>query len=517
MPAEPSAGIREVAIQRWIAVGVAALYTALTIAVALTKRPWSDEGWFANAPFTLVTKGWMGTTALEPAGFLEGINQYTYWVMPLHLLLQAAWYKIFGFSLLSMRSISLVFGLVALVSWFLIMKSFSGSNNVGLLAAALLALDYNFIMSSSFGRMDLMCASLGAAGLASYLTIRKRNLTLAVTVSNCLVVASGMTHHLGILPFFGLIFLILSFDRKRLQWRHLGYAITPYVLALVAWSFYILKSPRLFIAQLSGNATTGNRLGSLKNPLMGLSREITERYFTGFGLGPHSMGHSGPIRLKVIILLTYVVAFLGVLMVGEIRKHRGYRTLLILAAMFFTTLAIWDGQKETWYLIHVIPAYTAILAVWITWCWNKRFAPKWLLVAAVVGFVGLQLGGVLQRIRLDNYHRSYLPAVDFLRSKGNNGQLIMGSSELGFGLGSFDHLVDDSRLGFYSGKKADFIVVEEVYKSQIDAYETKRPDLYRYINSMLTNEYQKIYDHELYQIYARRESQPEQSSAQGAH
>jgi hypothetical protein len=496
---------KEDAAYRWLAVGIGSAYVALVLAAAVTKRPWADEGWFANAPYTLITKGWLGTTALEPTGFLKGINQYTYWVMPLHLLLQAAWYKIFGFSLLSMRSISLVFGLVALVSWFLIMRSLSGSSRLGFLTAALLAFDYNFIMSSSFGRMDLMCASLGAASLASYLLLRERNLTWAIVVSNCLVVASGMTHHLGILAFLGLLYLILAFDRKRLQWRHLALALIPYVLALAGWGFYISKSPDLFLIQFKGNAATGNRLGALTSPLAGLRREITVRYFTAFGLGPHSAGHSGPIRLKVLILLMYVTALLGTLLVSEIRKQKVSRTLLVLGLIFFVTLSIWDGQKETWYLIHVIPIYTAILAIWISWCWQN--VPKWLAVIALCGFLGLQLGGVLLRIRIDNYHRSYLPAVDFLKTNAGNGQLIMGSSELGFGLQSFDHLVDDSRLGFYSGKKPDFVVVEEVYRSQMEADEKQRPEVYRHVSSMLRDEYQKVYDHELYEIYARRKLQ----------
>ena len=103
---------------RWLVLVAAGAFIVLSVATSLTKRPWSDEGWFANAPLNLVTKGFMGTTVIEQAGrpFLNGIDRFTYWVMPLHLLLQAAFYKIFGFSLLTMRSLSLLFGLLALGS-----------------------------------------------------------------------------------------------------------------------------------------------------------------------------------------------------------------------------------------------------------------------------------------------------------------------------------------------------------------------------------------------------------------
>jgi hypothetical protein len=79
----------------------------------------------------------------------------------------------------------------------------------------------------------------------------------------------------------------------------------------------------------------------------------------------------------------------------------------------------------------------------------------------------------------------------------------MASAELGFGLGSFNGLLDDPKLGFFSGKRPDFIVVEEVYRSEIDACQTKFPERYKYANKLLSQEYQKIYDHENYQIFAR--------------
>jgi 4-amino-4-deoxy-L-arabinose transferase-like glycosyltransferase len=502
--ADPKLGIR--GTWRWLVLAAVCLYVVLSIASSLTKRPWSDEGWFANAPWNLVTKGWMGTTVVEQASqpFLNGVDRYTYWVMPFHLILQAAMYKIFGFSLLTMRSLSLIFGLMALGSWFLIMKALSQSNTVAALTVVLLALDYNFVMSSSFGRVDMMCAGLGSAGLAAYLALRERNLTYAILLGNCFVVASGMTHHLGILALFGLIFLVLFFDRKQLKWRHLLVALIPYLIAATAWSFYILQSPQLFLTQFRGNATADNRLGALTAPLAGLHREITERYLIGFGLGPHSQGNTGPIRLKALILLAYVVAIVGALLIKDIRSKKSYQALLILAALYFALLTIWDNQKLTWYLIHVIPVYTAILAVFVVWCWRQRFVPRWLLGACMFAFMSLQLGGVLQRIRLDPYHKSFAPAIDFLKKNVQGDQVIMASAELGFGMGNFDHLIDDSRLGFYSGKKPDFIVIEEVYRSEIDSFKNRRPELYQFIQSRLTNDYTKVYDQNLYEIYARR-------------
>src|SRR5581483_11492897 len=111
-----------------------------------------------------------------------GLARHTYWVMPLHLLLQAAVYKVFGFSLFTLRGISIVWALGALVSWFFIVRVLTRNSGTAALAAALLGTDYVFILRAADGRMDMMSASLAYAGLAAYLLLRNRSLSLAILV-----------------------------------------------------------------------------------------------------------------------------------------------------------------------------------------------------------------------------------------------------------------------------------------------------------------------------------------------
>ena len=482
------------------------LFVSLSVLSARTKRPWSDEGWFANAPLTLITKGYLGTTAMETANYawLKGLNRYTYWTVPLHLIVQAGAYKVFGFSLFTLRSISLVFGLVALVSWFVIVRALGGSNEAGLLTVLFLAVDYNFVMASSFGRMDMMCAALGSAGLACYLALRERNFGLSLFLSHCLIVASGLTHHFGILWLIGNIFLVLYFDRKKLKVRHLGLVSIPYLVGAFAWGLYILQSPALFLSQFTGNAASDNRLAALTSPFRTIAREITERYFVAFGLGPHSVGHSGLIKLKAVILLIYVIAIIGFISTKELRKDRNARALLILTGIFFLVMSLWDGQKLTWYLIHIIPLFTGIVAVCLNHLRQRGPVMRVAFGLVVLGISVFQIGAVLMRARVNSYRDSYLPAVAFLKSQMHPDSLIMGSAELGFGLNSFDQVIDDSRLGFASGKKPTFIVVEEVYTTEFEGLKTKYPEIYRFIGNRLSKEYELAYDHEFYQIYKQR-------------
>jgi hypothetical protein len=315
-----------------------------------------------------------------------------------------------------------------------------------------------------------------------------------------------LTHPNGGVAFFtGLLFLTLYFDRARLDWRHLGLAAIPYAVGAIGWGAYILQSPSDFVAQFTANASTGGRMSGLTSPLAAIRNEITLRYLTAFGLGGHTAGTSGPVWVKSFVLLAYVVALAGCLSVRSLRVHRGYRALLILTGIFFVVLTFFDGQKLSFYLVHIIPLYTALLAAFIYWCYSTRFLPAWTLVLVVCGLLAIQTGGILYRMKLNAYQKSYMAAVNFLKANSTGDTKIMGSAVLGFGMG-YERINDDVRFGFNTGKRADFLVVNDVYEETIKHYRAggEGVELAQHVNHLLTQEYELVYDRNFYQIYARR-------------
>src|SRR5580704_11798346 len=161
--------------QKVLLLAIAAVFLVATITVARTRAPWCDEAWIASPGFNLAVHGKLATTVLafapdDPKTF--GLEEHTYWIMPLQLMLQGGWYKVFGFSLFAMRSLSMVWGLVALWSWFLIMRALTDDVRVAILTVGLLATDFVFVMRAADGRMDMMSAALGFAALAAYLVLR---------------------------------------------------------------------------------------------------------------------------------------------------------------------------------------------------------------------------------------------------------------------------------------------------------------------------------------------------------
>src|SRR5262245_60899928 len=290
------------------------LFVTIALISALTTIPAPNDALFANASYNLYKHGFMGTTVVEHniSKYYQGIDRHTYWVMPLYLLLQSLWFKIFGFSLLTTRSLGFILSIFMLFAWFIIVSKLTGSRRIALLAIALLACDFWFMKESATGRgVDIMSAALGTTGIACYLLFRERNFNIAILLSNTFMAMSGLTHWFGLAWFCGLIFIILHFDRSKIRLKHIAIAAVPYLIGAGLWGNYILKSPADFYAQFTGNAADSGRLGGLMNPLSGLVREAMLRYRMAYGLGPHTEGHGFLPTLKVFVLFAYLAGIFG--------------------------------------------------------------------------------------------------------------------------------------------------------------------------------------------------------------
>ena len=188
------------------------VFAAVTVVVYLlsagaearTKCPWWDEGSLARPAYNLAFNGFLGDPLTDSVrNFREplpsGLGKYMYWMPPLYFLALAGWFKLLGFSLFVARSLSIVWGLVLLGSWYSIVKSLTAHRGVALLCTALIAADYSVLISCTNVRADAMSAALGCAGLALYLRLRGRNLSHAVFAGAGLAAASLLTHPLGLI------------------------------------------------------------------------------------------------------------------------------------------------------------------------------------------------------------------------------------------------------------------------------------------------------------------------------
>jgi 4-amino-4-deoxy-L-arabinose transferase-like glycosyltransferase len=490
-----------------------ALYGLLASWQARTGYAWDNEAWFADPALNLLNKGFMGTTILESKGtWMEGLDRHTYWILPLHVLAQVGWYKIFGFSLLTLRTFSIVCGLLLLCAWYSLMSRLFRDLRIALLTVGLLAVDTHFLSVAALGRMDVMCAGLGWAGCAAYVCLRERNLWAALLLGNVLVAASCFTHPCGVLYFIALSVLTLCYDRSRLGLRKIVVAAAPYAMGVSAWGVYILQNPAQFWSQFSGNASgiasefTGmNRWAGLRSPFGAFFWEV-RRYLGAFDWYVATTFWE---RFQVSILALYALGIVAALCTPSIRRKPGSQVLLSGGFLFFFLMAVFEGLKSSPYIVHTLPIAAALLAVSLAsflWADGSGHRPPWTRRAAVailIAFLGLQLFYGIENNRMPRKQWDYAAMLGFLKNHATPSSQIVGGAELAFQLGFSANLIDDPRLGYYSGKRPDFIVANSVYRGWFKQSQARYPEIYRHIQQVLSTSYQEVFHNASYTVYQR--------------
>ena len=475
-----------------------AVYLVLALMQASTKRPWSDEGWFASPAFNLAYHGFMGTTVLYNPR-LPRIQQNTYWILPLYLVSLAAWFKVTGFGLVSMRMLSAVFGAVAIGSWCAIAQKLTRDPLTATVAAVLLSTDYLFVNIGTLGRPDMMCAGWGSLALALYLCLREHGFGRAFFWANVAMACCFFTHPNAILYAALFVLLIWLYDRNNLRIQTLALGALPYLAGAGMWLVYIAKDPSAFRAQLTGNADEHGRFGNFVHPLMAIKAEIMERYLITYGLGPHETGHAGPIFLKAFVLVCYLAAILLCLLVPSIRRRPGTKVALAMLGIVFLIQCFFN-QKLSWYLAHIIPLYTLVLAIAFVAIWSRD---RFLRVCAAVTFIallGVQIGGSLYLAKTNTYRKQYTPLMAFLNRLPPQ-QSIYGSAAIEFGLQDRERLLDDVTFGYYTHREPNYIVMDSIYEEALEGLKYNDPTAYKADQAKLKNA-RKIYDQDGFQVYA---------------
>ncbi|MFB3776908.1 MAG: ArnT family glycosyltransferase [Bryobacteraceae bacterium] len=498
--------MRRISVGSWILIAATVFYLSLSVAVAFTKAPWADEGWIAAPAYNLMTNGSMGTPSLEPTGSnlnanLKGINEYTYTIMPLHVLMQAAWFKVFGFGLLSMRAISTAWGLVVLVSLFVIVEKLTRNRVLASLALLMTAIDFTFIDGAADGRMDMMCAGLNFGALACYLAWREEHFERAILAGHCLIAAALFTHPNGLLGGAGLVFLTIWLDRGRLRPRHL-YALLPYVAGALGWGAYILQRPDYFWAQFRANAGVGSgaRFAGVLDPHGAVLKELFVRYVAHYGWKYFWMPYIG--KATILVPAFYWLALFTLIAGIRAKQAPGGREIPLLAALYLICMTFLVGFKAPIYLVHIIPLYAAVFVLWL-----ERFPRTRGSIACgaaiVITLVSLHVKTLVGQIRADDYGKGYVPTVAYLKQHAGEDAAIMGDSTLGFAL-PYRRIVDDARLGYYSGKRTPYIVVDFWYQHWWEGFGADQAAVAAHIRRVLTEEHDLVFQAGSYRIYKRK-------------
>jgi hypothetical protein len=477
--------------------GIALVFAAITIGVILARSPWWDEGQLADPAHTLAQYGYLGSRIMSGNGHpmvreFVAYDRYTYWTLPLYLVVLAGWIKLVGFSFVSIRLLSALCGAGLICAGASLTTRLTGSRLSGMLAALFLATDYTVVLSAATARMDIMAAVLGFGGIAAYVALRERNIRVASFSGGCLTAAACFAHPVGAVHAGGLLLTAIFLDHKRLRWMDFASAITPYLIFTALWGLYIAQAPDIFLSQIHAHA--GYRMRGLSSPARAILTDAAKRYLTYFT--PEARGG----QFKLVILLTYWAGILLAALVPALRRARGVLLLLSLSGLYYVELALLDGSRFPHYMVHVIAMWALLLAAITGFAISNKLVPAPLLSLFLCGFVLLQICGNAIKIWQNTYRNEYLPMIGFVLNHSNSRSLVMGPSQLQFGLND-RKLVDDARLGGLSGLSPDIIVLDQFHRAPHIFSETQEPDMARNVSEMLTKRFYLAATYGDYQVY----------------
>jgi hypothetical protein len=484
-------------------------FLILTLILAATRSPQSDEGHFANAGAALASRGRFVMPMWTP--WISTLDQRVYANMPLYFLTLGAWFKTFGVGWMTLRALSVLFGVMLVVSWLSILRSVSHERGTFVAGLVLVGLNYDLINLSS-ARYDVMTAALSAAGIALYLVMRERSLERALLVANTCLAGACLTHPYALFGMLGLATFVLALDLRALRFRHLVLSAAPYVVALVCWGAYIARDPAMFRAQFAENAS--GRLQARLSPVGMISAEIRERYLGRFaGWRP---GAPPLMRVKVLLLVAYLGGIVGCLSIRSLRTNPRARALVAFTLLSLLLLTVADAHRWYVYLIYVLPPVALCLALTTGEIrkhggWRRRAANAGLAAYALFG-----VASVAYRARLDVHHRAFLPTVDYLKSHLREDELVMAGGEFGLGLDFEKHVLDDPWIGFRNHRVPDYVVLSSERRSTLEDLMAAHADFRRYVDSLrtrLTPVFQSKAGNVEYEVLGRQDAESAASSA----
>jgi 4-amino-4-deoxy-L-arabinose transferase-like glycosyltransferase len=324
---------------------------------------------------------------------------------PIYYLILKFWTSVFGFSEISLRIPSVIFGILTIYVVYLIGKKLI-NKKVGLIASALLATSGLHVYYSQEARMYALVTLL--ISYLVYLFLNKKWLLFSITL-----LLIGLTDYIAlfIIPVFWII------DKK--LWKKLAIAHLPLVLGFAVWS-------PVFIKQLnSGVSIKGsnwwNTLGTptFKNilliPIKFIFGRITidNKIIYGVVSGAAALFYGAlmllrrPLKdhpLKVIWFWFSIPIALGIVISFFVPTLTYFRYLYTIPAFYLLVASGLTQLKGVWFKLALGLALLINIGSTCTYLFNSRFHREdWRAAAGAIGSKKIILPGNSQKEALIYY------------------------------------------------------------------------------------------------------------------
>ncbi len=372
------------AILGWL--GLTGCYALVTLPLLLRYPPvWPDEALFASPSDSLARGSGMGTPVL--AGFIPGMDRYTFWLPPGYFLALAALFRIFHpvNQVLVMRLFSWALGAALLGICWHILRRISPRSGMVWLSLLLLATHATLIRAANLGRMDMLTLVCGTASVALYLEFLEREGSRWAAGAGFFAGLAFLCHPAGAVFLAALVANHLkSAGLKSLAKPQARLFFGSFLLPLVPWLIYLLRAPGLFLLQFGGQL---NRKASATGTL--LIHEPATRWLIR-PLQFAEWGPKGPLTFSdVLFVFVFLVAVLLLAFSGREKTRASVLGLWVLAGYCLNLATL-----EDWYPIYFVVPMVLLLgwgAASTQYPWARAIGVAALLVGIAWNVVQAEL------------------------------------------------------------------------------------------------------------------------------
>jgi hypothetical protein len=224
--------------------------------------------------------------------------------------------------------------------------------------------------------------------------------------------------------------------------------------------------------------------------------EVT-RYASAYGL----FNAHGIKLVRILLPVSYLASIVFCVLSKDLRRRSA--VLLMMFVAISLTLVFLEGAKQGWYLVHLSPLFCAFLALSMHRLWTSGNILARMIASAQALIVVLGVMSLAYIASNRNLEVLYRPTVAFLNAHVEPGDMVFARSEFYFGLNCRTCLRDDTNLGELSGRRAQYIVIDQDYTDHLMDLRAKSPATYRDIEERLNTEYREVFRNSNYQVLRR--------------
>ncbi|MCL5073274.1 MAG: glycosyltransferase family 39 protein [Actinobacteria bacterium] len=396
------------------------IFLGLNLSHLLEFTPiWPDESIFGDVAFNLLKMGQISTELWK--GIFLGVTQHAFWYPPIFFYLLAFWFRIFGFSIISQRYLSLFISILFITIFFICSRFLIGKEipklsktKVSLfsfLGSLFLIVDPTFLRSATISRPEILVLTLvtcSAMLVIKFLDskIKAPLKIILMVISGLLIGISMLIHFLAGIFFLSFVLYLMFLSPKKIISEKRYYFIVAALVPIVIWILTILPELNILRSQLG---------------VVAQGRNLTPNWLNlSFTVLPPL--HRAVFLIYLIITLTFFTICL------LIKKSNLILIGLILGASW---IFAYYGQIE-WYAVYITPLIYLTLILMLVLLNNY----KKIIFFKDLKFLPTSILVVLFFIDLNNYinyatdsaDKSYLEVMKSVRTVVPPGKTVFLSS-----------------------------------------------------------------------------------------